>query len=255
MTKRFATLFIAVLLSAVVPANGKVTGKPVVGISPSMIQGRFGTTDGYTTAICKAGGIPVILPLVTNEKDAETVIARVDALLMTGGEDVNPALYGEEVLNSTVGVNRLRDTMDICLIRAAIKKHKPIMAICRGEQILNVALGGTLYQDIPTQIPGSQHRQPDYIGEPYHMVGLEPGSILRELFGCDSLMVNSAHHQAVKDIATGLHVTARSAEGIVEAYEGKGIIAMQFHPEALVYNGHNEYLCIFEHFLSKCRKQ
>lgn len=255
MGKRIITFFTALVFLSAPLLGAKSSDKPVIGISPSSIKGRFGVTDGYTLAVSRGGGIPVILPAVFNEKDAETVIERVDGILMTGGEDVNPALYGEDVLNSTVGFNASRDSVDVLLIRAALRKHKPILAICRGSQILNVVLGGTLYQDIPTQLPGSQHRQPGYIGEPYHMVGLEPGSILRELFGCDSLMVNSAHHQAVKDIAPGLHVTARSSEGIVEAYEGKGIIAMQFHPEALVYNGHNEYLCIFEHFLSKCRKQ
>lgn len=254
MGKRIITFFTALVFLSAPLLGAKSSDKPVIGISPSSIKGRFGVTDGYTLAVSKGGGIPVILPAVFNEKDAETVIERVDGILMTGGEDVNPALYGEDVLNSTVGFNASRDSVDVLLIRAAIKKHKPIMAICRGSQILNVVLGGTLYQDIPTQLPGSQHVQPTYLGNPYHKIGLAPGSILHEIYGCDSLMVNSGHHQAVKDIAPSLNITARAADGVVEAYEGKGIIAMQFHPESLLYGGDDNFARIFEYFAERCRK-
>lgn len=242
--RRFALIF-AVLLSAAPVLSARGTAKPVIGISPTSLKGSLGAADTYVRAVSLAGGIPVVLPPVSSPDEADVLIRRLDAVIMTGGEDVNPAMYGEEILNQTVHFNTRRDSADSLIIRAATHRRKPILAICRGSQILNVVLGGTLYQDIPTQLPGSVHRQPKDVEGPFHAAILEDGSLLGILFGCDTLMVNSFHHQAVKDIAPSLKVTARAADGVIESYEGDRILGVQFHPEKFAAAGDENFLSIF----------
>lgn len=236
--KRFVLLFAIAVVAGCAP-NG-----PSIGIS------SYATGDippAYTDAVAKGGGVPVVMPVVSSREEADAIIAAVDGVLFSGGEDINPAWYGEEVLNETVEVNSLRDFSDSLLVRAALASGKPILAICRGEQLMNVLLGGSLYQDIPSQVP-------ETVGHSgtTHKIGIEEGSILANLFGTDSLEVNSTHHQAVKDVAPGLTVTAYSSDGIVEAYEGDNLIAVQFHPEKLVAAGDDRWLELFELFISRC---
>ena len=142
-------------------------------------------------------------------------------------------------------VDTLRDVSDLMLMRAALAAKKPIMAICRGEQLMNVVLGGSLYQDIPTQVDTLVKHG----GGAWHRIGVEKGSVLYDLFGQDSLTVNSFHHQAVKQVAPGVRVTAYSPNGIVEAYEyGDRLIAFQFHPEGMARTD-DTWLAPFRYFL------
>lgn len=179
----------------------------------------------YSEAVFNAGGMPVIAP----ELCAEELSERCDALLLTGGSDIEPALYGEDLLNGTVESDPARTEFEIPLFNAFYKKQKPIMGICRGAQLMNTLLGGKLYQDLAEQC-GYIHSN-DSIR---HFVYAEPGSILHELFGAQ-FKTNSLHHQAIKEAAPGLKITARSIEGIAEAYEHETlpIFATQFHPELL----------------------
>ena len=157
----------------------------------------------------------------------------------------DPSYYGETVWNETVKVDTLRDVSDLMLMRAALAAKKPIMAICRGEQLMNVVLGGSLYQDIPTQVDTLVKHG----GGAWHRIGVEKGSVLYDLFGQDSLTVNSFHHQAVKQVAPGVRVTAYSPNGIVEAYEyGDRLIAFQFHPEGMARTD-DTWLAPFRYFL------
>ena len=223
---------------------------PLVGISSA--RSSSGATllgSAYTEAIQKAGGVPLVIPVVHSREEADAVLARVSGIVFSGGEDVNPAWYGEEILNESVHIDPVRDRSDSLLARAAIESGKPILGICRGEQLMNIMLGGSLYQDIPTQIPETV----GHGGGAFHKIGVEKGSVLWRLFGEDSLKVNSYHHQAVKDRAPGVKVTAYSPEGVVEAYETPQVLAVQFHPEKMVQQGEQKWLKFFEEFLRRCR--
>ena len=179
----------------------------------------------YTQAIFNAGGIPMI----TCDVCAEEMADLCDGLLLSGGADMDPDLYGEEPLNDSVKPLPERTAFEKPLFEAFLKRGKPIMGICRGSQLINVCMGGTLYQDLLEQ-KGWVHMN----GAIRHDVYAEEGSVLYKLFG-KQFKTNSTHHQAVKDLASGFHVTARSIEGIIEAYEHDTlpIIATQFHPERL----------------------
>ena len=218
---------------------------PLIGISCGRSDSGASTLNTtYTDAVARAGGIPVIFPTVADSALAAALVRRVDGVIFSGGPDVDPSHYGEAFWNETVEVDTLRDASDLLLARAALAARKPVMGICRGEQLLNVVLGGSLYQDIPTQVDtlvahsGARHR-----------IGVEKESVLYQLYGQDSLTVNSFHHQAVKGVAPGIRVTAHADDGIVEAYEyGDRLIAFQFHPEALA-RGDDTWLAPFRYFV------
>ncbi len=180
---------------------------------------------GYGEAIAAAGGVPIM----TMEYSVEELADLCDGLLLSGGEDVDPARYGEAVLNDTVVADSRRDAYEFELAKAFLEKGKPILTICRGFQVLNVVLGGDLWQDIPEQL-GYVH----FNAKLRHPCFAEEGSVLHSLFGSE-FKVNSTHHQAVRKLGEGLKVTGRSIEGIVEAYEHESlpIIGTQFHPERL----------------------
>jgi len=240
-----------VLLFAVLAAAACSHKAPLIGISGSYASEGVGATTlntNYSQAISKAGGVPVVIPTLNSREEADAVLAVLDGIVFSGGEDLDPSLYGEAVLNETVFVDSVRDVSDVFLAQAALASKKPILAICRGEQLMNVVLGGSLWQDLAEQMPDNVGH-----GGTTHKILAEPGSLLAELYGTDSIEVNSTHHQAVKDVAPGLKVTARSGDGIVEAYEGDNLIAVQFHPEKLVRAGDDKWLEIFKTFIARCR--
>lgn len=231
--------------------------RPFIALSASGREpenpGSFRTLEcscAYTRAIAMAGGIPGLLC----EQAPEAAASLYDALLLTGGGDLEPSLFGETLLNDTVHVDPVRDGFELPLVRAFLAAGKPIMGICRGEQVINVALGGTLYQDLREQL-GFIH----FDTKLRHFVNTAEGSVLRRLFG-ERFRVNSTHHQAVRDLGEGLRATARSPEGIIEAYEHESlpILATQFHPERLCgLTGPQvtpDFLPLFEHFVAMCRE-
>lgn len=236
----------AICLLMVFPLE--MTGKdPLIGISCGGSRANYAMNSSYFTAVTMAGGVPVMLPMVYSEAEAEALMSHIDGLLMTGGEDVEPSRYGEEVLNPTVYSNALRDTSDFLLIQAARRHQIPILGTCRGEQIVNVCLGGTLYQDIPSQIGDRvTHRG-------RHWIYIEKDSMLYRLLGRDSVEVNSSHHQAVRHPAPGLKITSRAADSVVESYEGDGIFCIQFHPEVPISAGDGTFLPIYLGFIRDCR--
>ena len=220
----------------------------MIGISCGRsATGAVNLSSAYTDAIARAGGIPVVLPIIDDQALAGSLLAKLDGIVFSGGPDVDPAEYGETVWNETVSIDAVRDRSDLLFARAALASGKPVLAICRGEQLMNVVLGGTLYQDIPTQVDtvikhsGFEHR-----------IGVEKGSVLYELFGQDSLTVNSSHHQAVKDPAPGISITAHAPDGIVEAYEYENVLAVQFHPERMVQTD-DSWLALFKYFVDRTR--
>ena len=255
--KTFKALLLAIFLVLTLqPAQARK--KPVIGIAPGY-RGADQSTVGrtYTDAVIRAGGIPLILPQADDDATASEIVGRLDGILFTGGVDINPAYYGEEVLNETVEIDGHRDTLDVRYARAALGRKIPILAICRGEQMLNVVLGGSLYQDLPSQKPGPvAHRQSEDGKVPTHRIMVEKGSMLARIMGGEELRVNSFHHQAVKVPSGKVVVTALSEDGVVEAYEGTGkgqwLLAVQFHPEMLV-RADDSWLALFKAFVKASR--
>ena len=234
------------------PASGRsevTTPKPVlkVGISPTTYAPG---TNVYVGAAKAAGFTAVILPTVSTEERAAEVLSGLDAIILTGGEDLDPAWYGESEISPGINdINAPRDTSDMLYIRKALELDMPMLCICRGMQLLNVACGGTLYQDIPMQVGTSVvHRDPNRRYFVNHTITVEEGSLLRQLIGASTATVNSWHHQAAKDIGDGLKVTAKTADGTVECIELEGkryVIGTQFHPEQLYAGGKKQYLAFF----------
>lgn len=218
-----------------------VTRQPIVAVTATteMIRGlpRVRLNEAYTSAIARAGMIPLIVaPLASGFAD---LIARVDGLVLTGGEDVNPARYGADARTASDPPHDDRDASEIALLAAARAARLPTLAICRGLQLANVALGGTLVQDIPSERPSPiAHARSDARTERVHEVRVSDDSLLAAALGGTALTVNSSHHQSVDRVAPGLTVSARAADGIVEGAEWTGddgwwLLGVQWHPEEL----------------------
>jgi putative glutamine amidotransferase len=244
--------------------------KPFIGVTSdtcafdrhaSQPQDRL--NQSYSQALMQAGAVPVILPNLTEDAEMVTqTLARLDGLLLSGGWDISPTRYGESPLNETVKVDEKRDQAEFAFLYAALERGMPLLAICRGIQALNVARGGTLYQDIPTQIATPlqhQQTQPRYI--PTHTVAVEPDSRLAQIVGATCIQTNSMHHQAVREIGEGLRVTARAEDGVIEALEvpqHRFVVAVQFHPEELALSSDNNESALasralFRAFIEACR--
>lgn len=213
--------------------------RPVIGISCSAKTSH--ANRAYVEAIELAGGAPLLIPPLGDKASWRTMYERSDALLLPGGGDINPEHYGEKELCKVRNRNDLRDDLELALARWALQDGIPILAICRGLQVLNVALGGTLYQDIGSQLPRA--REHDWRDHPRdflaHKIEIEPQTYLAEIFEASHIDVNSRHHQAVKEVAPELSVSAKAPDEIIEALEAPGpgfVLAVQFHPENLVRN-------------------
>jgi putative glutamine amidotransferase len=221
-------------------------------------------SDAYPRAITDAGGIPWVLSCTASPQLLKEAVTRCDGVLLTGGDDIQPELYSGSVskaLRKTLSeVDPARDLAEIALIREVFLQRKPLLAICRGQQILNVAFGGSLIIDIPSQVSRSQdHCRTDRKDRVVHAIELAPDSILARLFHRTTLGVNSTHHQAVRDVARPFRVVAQSREGIVEAMELDlaerhllpYLLAVQFHPERLIQR-YPEFLELFRSFTRAC---
>lgn len=216
--------------------------KPVIGISacPKTYEAATGPTllhtasRFYVESVERAGGLPVILPVIDPD-DVPVLLDAVDGVVMTGGGDVQPSLYGATPGAETHNVDPRRDAFDIALLLCALERDIPVLAICRGMQVANVALGGTLVQHVPA-VTGQHHDQAKRGHEAVHKVKLEPDSHLADALGSTELDVNSMHHQAVLEAAAGSRPVAWAEDGTVEAFEIEGnshLVAVQWHPELL----------------------
>ena len=211
--------------------------KPLIGILPLVDIEResYWMLPGYMKGIEKAGGTSVMLPLTSDKETLRKFVNDFDGFLFTGGHDVSPSFYREEVSDNCGECCPMRDEMETILLPMVLEQGKPVLGICRGLQLINVALGGSLYQDLPTQHQSSVcHRQPAPYDQPIHLVELIPNTPLQKCLGKDELPVNSCHHQGIKELASGLQPMAYAKDGLVEAVWKPGsrfVWAVQWHPE------------------------
>ena len=246
---------------------------PLILVSPSIEKHGVEFHDlsaslsvRYNTAILEAGGIPVTAPTTTDRATLAEAVRRTEGVLLTGGDDINPGLYEKNLpasIRKTVEQTPdcgARDARELMLIEEIFRQHKPVLAICRGHQMLNIAFGGKLLADIKQQLPGAlNHQRMDKPLEFVHEAALTPGSLVSKICNARVLGVNSTHHQAVLEPAGPFVATARSSDGIVEAMELKSelsgtlpfLLSVQFHPERLVQK-HKRYRAIFETFVTTC---
>jgi len=207
-------------------------------------------------SVARAGALPSLLPDLENEDWNAALLSGFDALLLSGGSDVAPASYGESPLREEWQGDRKRDLYEQSLIHAAKEMRIPVLGICRGCQIMNVACGGSLYQDIATQNAGSErHRDQDLYDELTHDVEISKPSVLESILGKTEMSINSVHHQAIKELGGGLVSVARSPDGIIEAIEGTDgqfFLGVQWHPEWL-QAGQGEVDPILLAFVAACR--
>ena len=234
--------------------------KPVIGLTCSFRTDggnpQHYLNDSYIGTIRHFGGIPLLIPVLATAQELELLLGCCDGILLTGGDDLDPALFGESILNDTVAIAPERDAMEYAVLDLAVKRQMPIFGICRGIQVMNVYFGGTLYQDIPTQIPSDvAHR----MEKPYHRAGhrciLEENSPLYALAGATEIGVNSHHHQAVRDLAPGFLTMGRSEDGIIEAIcdPSKPFRwGVQWHPER-IWDIEESSAKLFEAFIEACR--
>lgn len=219
--------------------------RPLIALTPDVQEKPGGRLNGYihkeyTDAVLAAGGLPMVLPLTDDEAALEALLARADGLLLTGGGDVDPAFFGGDAANPTLkSVSRLRDRMELFLTRRLLDEgRRPALGICRGCQVMNVAAGGTLVLDVPSEIGGDINHSDPRQFELVHDAEIAAGTRLHALVGAAMIRVNSSHHQAVKNLAPRLRVSARSPrDGVVEAVELDGpqfFLGAQWHPERLL---------------------
>jgi putative glutamine amidotransferase len=220
-----------------------MSNTPMIGVTTSITVGKIPerayVNSAYLHAVQQAGGVPVVLPPQLSAASLGRLVRGLDGLLLTGGGDIDPAVFGEAPHPSVLEVAPARDTFELSAVRIALERRLPVLAICRGAQLVNVALGGTLFQDVASD-PGTplQHSQEEPRGRPTHAVQVKAGSRLAETLGTDELEVNSMHHQAVKTLGAGLVAVAWSPDQIVEGIEltdsSRLVLGVQWHPEELV---------------------
>jgi putative glutamine amidotransferase len=234
--------------------------RPVVGVTLDSEQPGgyskypwYALRTNYAEAIAEAGGLPMALPHVPHM--ADEMLDGLDALVITGGAfDVDPALYGDGGRHATVTLKSARTEAELALLRGALDRDLPVLGICGGQQLLAVALGGTLIQHIPDAVPRAlAHEQPNPRHEPGHTVAILPGTRLHDIVGVETMHVNSAHHQAVRHAGPRAVVDARAPDGVIEGIEDphrRFCIGVQWHPEFLIDPGDTK---LFAALVAACR--
>ena len=232
----------------------------LIGVTPHMDKdGKYvSLRKDFLDAMESLGCLPVILPMTDSEGALEAMLEQMDGFLFSGGEDVHPRYFGQEILPGCGTVCPVRDRMELALLKKLAAGRKPVLGVCRGLQVLNVALGGAVFQDVYKYSgldPVILHNQPLPAEETSHQVSIERDSLLYQIVGKTSLMVNSLHHQAVSTPAPRMAVTARAPDGLIEAIELKGhpfYLGVQWHPERL-WRNHEEHLQLFRAFAEAAR--
>lgn len=238
--------------------------RPRIGIAANTMTMTTGDMPGlertyvnydYIVSLEKAGAVPVVLPVVKNTELVREMLVGLDGVLLSGGSDIDPAFYGADVNVHCGYINHTVDAFTLCAAKEAYNAGLPVFGICKGIQAINVAFGGTLYQDLPAEKEGSlQHSQMAPRSNPTHEIEIDEDSFLYPVLGSRA-RVNSFHHQAVKRIADGFRVTARARDGVVECLEkedGGFVCGVQFHPEMMAAGGNEKMIELFRRFTEKC---
>lgn len=244
---------------------------PIIGVTATLKEdveetatrplGRFVRADfDYVDGVAQAGGAPVVIPPAMDARAAGVVVDTLDGLLLSGGSDLHPSYYDEEPIPELDITISERDELEMVLLQGALRRGIPVFGICRGLQVLNVAMGGTLYQDLPSQLDKDllKHRQTTPKWQATHEVEVLENSRTAEITGSKIIKVNSYHHQAIKTLAEGFVVSARSSDGIIEAMEYRDlserwILAVQWHAEAMRQSG-SEHSSLFEAHVAAARR-
>lgn len=214
-------------------------------------------SNNYITAVTRTGGLPYLLPVVTQEALLDSYVNEMDGFIFSGGIDISPCFYGENP-HPLLGETSIRyDRCQIPLMQKVIAARKPLLAICRGNQVLNVACGGSLYQDVSLHSDNvMKHSQSAQRGDACHVVHLEPGNTFFDLFG-KVVWTNSYHHQSVKELGHGLRVCGRTEDGIIEAIELENYpygLGIQWHPEVML-ESENSMLVLFENLIKAAERE
>ena len=233
--------------------------KPLIGITASIDdKTSLSSFFAYARAIERAGGLPLVLPYLETSDALDDFIAACDGIFLTGGMDIEPSRYGEEKHPKCGECQPNRDTLEYAVLSRALKADKPILAICRGHQLVNVYLGGTLYQHLPEERPSDiPHVQAGDPFIPSHPILIEDGSPLSSLIGKREMCGNSFHHQAVKTLGKGLTVTAKSPDGLIEGLTLQSVTYLrtyQWHPERLI-DTDRDSLLLFEDFIAAAQRK
>lgn len=213
--------------------------RPLIGITPGLsdTEGSLVVNRGHSRALLFAGAMPVVLPLMTDESELQDALGMLDGVVFSGGVDVDPELFGQHQMPGCGSISPLRDAMELPLARMLFESTKPALGICRGMQVLNIAAGGDVWQDLPScPLKTLQHRQRQPERFPSHPVAIENGSKLLGIVESETLMVNSLHHQAVRQPGTGFRSCAVSPDGVIEAIEHSEhpfMLGLQWHPELM----------------------
>jgi putative glutamine amidotransferase len=239
--------------------RGRNMGRPLIGITTnhSDREKEVRLSRYYVEAVAAAGGLPVLLPPVREQEIITDYLERIDGLLLSGGGDIDPLIYGEDPLPENGRLDPLRDNFELELVKRALERELSILGICKGCQVLNIAFGGSLYQDLYRQKSAVlKHVQEAPRWYPTHRVRIEADSHLYRIVRQELIEVNSIHHQAIKEVSPCFKVAAYSADGVIEAIEkkeGAFVLGVQWHPECL-WQDSKENFNIFKEFIEQCRE-
>lgn len=229
--------------------------RPLIGISTNIDSKRIAVNTAYVQSVILSGGIPYMIPVTDNVEVLRQIVSRLDGIVFTGGEDIQPHYYGDTPHDKLEEVSPARDTFELMLMKMATDRNIPTLGICRGLQLMNIAFGGTLYQDLPTQHPSTiNHRQENPGTIPTHTVSVVKGSKLAEVIKQEKLQVNTFHHQAIKQLAPRFKAVAWSPDSVIEAIEAypvRSIMGVQFHPEIFTAAGDTTMCKLFKLLINK----
>ncbi len=225
--------------------------RPRIGLTGNFSEGNLTLAQGYYSSVLHAGGIPVVIPPFDDPDILSGLLDEIDGIILTGGADINPLFLKEEPVCELHGINPYRDRQELLLTRLASDRQIPVLGICRGIQIMNAALGGSLYQDIHSQMNGKRIKHDQTLDRAFasHTVQISQGSLLERIMKTSLLPVNSFHHQAVKEPAPGFRVSARASDGVIEAIENteyKSMLGVQWHPECFITNNDECMMPLFD---------